>query len=374
MPAFTTSSLIETEDLVVRFEQWQNEVGNEVERQRRYSQALNSILIVGAFIAGVQGQLLSEMLRLDPASLTARTCNLISFLGLVLEIAGTFFGAVNAVKLQLRAQRGTRALDCMEGCKGSLKIVVKYLAKVHAQRRNAEPPADANNGMAEPSPNSPQPSPPSDSSASNALIRFGLTVPPDIPTDNENPISPSSTSGIIPPSVFNVNSGPVNFNIVGGNMMNYHWDSRSISAEVPIEICESIIEGMKQLVVVFGHQTPRILLSAIDSIIDQVYSTRDGEDKGAQPTDEGDSKGRLAVGNRLKYVCLPVPDKQRSPLEKVSLEIVSLVAMGLGVLCLAVSIILFAAARADVLGNKVWATCVSALLTVTLFSVLPFVP
>ncbi|KAH6903150.1 hypothetical protein BKA70DRAFT_1301700 [Coprinopsis sp. MPI-PUGE-AT-0042] len=368
MPAFTTSSLIETEDLVVRFEQWQNEVGNEVERQRRYSQALNSILIVGAFIAGVQGQLLSEMLRLDPASLTARTCNLISFLGLVLEIAGTFFGAVNARSVE------RERLIAWRGCKGSLKIVVKYLAKVHAQRRNAEPPADANNGMAEPSPDSPQPSPPSDLSASNALIRFGLTVPPDIPTDNENPISPSSTSGIIPPSVFNVNSGPVNFNIVGGNMMNYHWDSRSISAEVPIEICESIIEGMKQLVVVFGHQTPRILLSAIDSIIDQVYSTKDGEDKGAQPTDEGDSKGRLAVGNRLKYVCLPVPDKQRSPLEKVSLEIVSLVAMGLGVLCLAVSIILFAAARADVLGNKVWATCVSALLTVTLFSVLPFVP
>ncbi|KAH6891749.1 hypothetical protein BKA70DRAFT_1326009 [Coprinopsis sp. MPI-PUGE-AT-0042] len=48
--------------------------------------------------------------------------------------------------------------------------------------------------------------------------------------------------------------------------------------------------------------------------------------------------------------------------------------MGLGVLCLAISVILFAAVRLGVLGNTVWATSLGILLAITLLSALPFVP
>ncbi|KAH6903146.1 hypothetical protein BKA70DRAFT_1301688 [Coprinopsis sp. MPI-PUGE-AT-0042] len=131
---------MDAEDLILHFERWQSEVRREVERQGRYSRALNSILIVvrkahgvgsrpdtdpgsqGAFIAGVQGQLLSITLELDPAALKAQACNYIGFVGLIAEVAGTFFGAANAVKLQLKAQRGAQALDRMEGCKGNRSV------------------------------------------------------------------------------------------------------------------------------------------------------------------------------------------------------------------------------------------------------------
>ncbi|KAH6891743.1 hypothetical protein BKA70DRAFT_1571888 [Coprinopsis sp. MPI-PUGE-AT-0042] len=350
------SSLMDAEDVLLRFEQWQNEVRREVERQGRYAQALNSILIVGAFIAGVQGQLLTEMLELDPTTLRARTCNLISFLGLVLEVTGTFFGAVNAVKLQFRAQRGTRALDCMEECKGSLNIVVKYIAKWRAQR-NAEAQADSRKGMAEPSP---PPTP-------NSFARPG-EIATLISSVEDSVASPRRSREV---SFF---SGG-NITITGGSFIMNHtnMDSRPVNAEVQLEICENIIEGMRRLAVVFGHETPRLLLAGIDTIIDQVHSIKDGEDNGTQLTDENNHE-KLATGNQLKHVHLPAHKKCPSPLEKVSLEIVSLVAMGLGVLCLAVSIILFAGARRDVLGNEIWATCLAVLTAITLFSALPFIP
>jgi hypothetical protein len=80
-------------------------------------------------VASVQIQLLALTLGLDPTAPRAQACNIIGFLGLAAEIAGTFFGAANAVKLQLRAQRGTQGLDRMEECKANLKVIMKYIAR-----------------------------------------------------------------------------------------------------------------------------------------------------------------------------------------------------------------------------------------------------
>ncbi|KAH6909170.1 hypothetical protein BKA70DRAFT_1277687 [Coprinopsis sp. MPI-PUGE-AT-0042] len=370
---------MDSSDLLLRFEQWQNGVRREVERQGRYAQALNSVLIVGAFIAGVQGQLLSEIIDLDSKAFRARSCNLISFLGLVVEVAGTFFGAANAVKLQLRAQRGTRALDCMEECKASLKIIVKYIAKnqaqLHASPSKAEAHASSTKDVAEPSP---VPTPTSHAPSPHRH-QYRQKIAPDDTASNtstlpdRDPVSKESEkANWIAADTVNIHGGSF-FMVMGDN--HAYWDTKPASAEVQLEICEKIIEAMERLTVLLGHEAPEPLLFAIDAIIGEVHSiVGDSEDNGARRTDENGHEEKLASGNELKYVQLPAHHKHWSPLEKVSLEIVSLVAMGFGVLCLAVSIILFAAARSDVLGNSVWVTCLSALLTVTLISVLPFVP
>ncbi|KAH6903149.1 hypothetical protein BKA70DRAFT_1301696 [Coprinopsis sp. MPI-PUGE-AT-0042] len=352
---------MDSEDLILRFEQWQNEVRREVERQGRYSQALNSILIVGAFIAGVQGQLLSVTLELDPNTVRARACNLISFLGLVTEIAGTFFGAVNAVKLQLKAQRGTRALDRMEECKGSMKFVMKFIAKKRAMVPPNLPKTDP------PKPSSSQASSSSADGPSEPQDRRSLADELNLADADFTIGHPQSTATNI---VYFANDFGFITSGLNRGYLNYHGVNAT-GREDRLEHCTNIIDTLNQVVLLLGYKPSWTLLSGIDAT---VHAIRTYEATGQlSPDEEGREKWWTMRRRSLRCIDLPadVPD---SPLEKISLEMVSLVAMGFGVLCLAVSIIIFAAARTDILGNQVWATCVAVLLVITLFSVLPFVP
>ncbi|KAH6891747.1 hypothetical protein BKA70DRAFT_1326004 [Coprinopsis sp. MPI-PUGE-AT-0042] len=348
---------MDSEDLILRFEQWQNEVRREVERQGRYSQALNSILIVGAFIAGVQGQLLSTTLELNPSTLRARASNLIGFVGLVAEIAGTFFGAVNAVKLQLRAQRGTRVLDHMEECKGNMKILVKFIAKRCGMLLPYSPQADP-------------PKPSSLQTLSSSTDRPGESPNPQNSGDEDS--TPQSQQ--LPAANFIYAANEFGFiTTVGTTVCNdYHVNYHGVNSTVRedrLEHCTDIIDTLNQ-VVLLGYKPSWTLLAGIDAT---VHAIRTYEAKGQLPPEEEGHKEWWAAPRPLRYINLPA-DVPISPLEKISLEMVSLVAMGFGVVCLAVSIIIFAAARTDILGNEVWATCVAVLLVITLFSVLPFVP
>ncbi|KAH6891750.1 hypothetical protein BKA70DRAFT_846787 [Coprinopsis sp. MPI-PUGE-AT-0042] len=143
-PACTTMpSHMEPDEVLLHFEQWQSEERREAKRQAkregRYVQTFIVILAVGAIVASVQTQLLTLILDLDPSTLPVQTCISISFVGLVLVIAGTFFGAVNAIRLQLMAQRGTRALGYMEECKENLQALVKYITESKANSPSTLP-------------------------------------------------------------------------------------------------------------------------------------------------------------------------------------------------------------------------------------------
>ncbi|KAH6903145.1 hypothetical protein BKA70DRAFT_1514778 [Coprinopsis sp. MPI-PUGE-AT-0042] len=333
---------MEADDLLLRFETWQKEVRREVERQGRNAQALNIILIVGALVAGVQAQLLSGTLALDPESHRARRCNRYGFLGLIVEIAGTFFGAVNAVKLQSMAQKGTRALDRMEECKGGIKIVMKI-----AKRRSLMLPSSPNSSCLQ-TPSSP-------------VGRF-----------RDSNINPGDESPIFQSQRFRES----NVDNTGQSFTSYtmHPHEDPIGTEHQLEVCEDIVKAMNEVLLLIRNEPPRALLTGIDTLIDRVHSIKYYEDTGVQPADEVGRKEVLTAGNQLVYIQLPGRNKGMYHLETLPLEGLSLVMMAIGVLLLEVSIILFISLRTDILGNSFWAYCVFFLALATIYGVLPFVP
>ena len=87
-----------------------------------------------SFIAGVQAQIISFTLQLPPLAL-GRSANFFAFLGLILEITGTFLGAIHTLFLQTKIEKGTRVIVSMTQCQADLKIIVKFLQRKKEELR-----------------------------------------------------------------------------------------------------------------------------------------------------------------------------------------------------------------------------------------------
>lgn len=71
-------------------------------------------------------------LELEPSN-TMRYANLFAFLGLVLEIAGTFLGAFHSILLQKRVRNNTDSLNRITQFSADVKVILKWYRKKHSQ-------------------------------------------------------------------------------------------------------------------------------------------------------------------------------------------------------------------------------------------------
>ncbi|KAG2007070.1 hypothetical protein CC2G_014795 [Coprinopsis cinerea AmutBmut pab1-1] len=117
---------MDSEALILRFDEWIEQARRRVEQHSLAAESLKNIIVIGAFIAGVQSQLLTSTIELDRSQI-ADACNTLSFMGLVAEIVGTFFGSVNALKLHKEATVGDRYLSELSKCRADLKLVFAHV-------------------------------------------------------------------------------------------------------------------------------------------------------------------------------------------------------------------------------------------------------
>lgn len=87
-----------------------------------------------SFIAGVQAQIISFTLQLPPLAL-GRSANFFAFLGLILEITGTFLGAIHTLFLQRKIEDGARVVVSMTQCQADLKIIAKVVQRKEEEAR-----------------------------------------------------------------------------------------------------------------------------------------------------------------------------------------------------------------------------------------------
>jgi hypothetical protein len=71
----------------------------------------NVYLFQAAFIAGIQAQIITFTLTLPSDSTVGRISNVFAFVGLMLDVIGTFLGVIHAVLLQRRIQDNTLLLN-----------------------------------------------------------------------------------------------------------------------------------------------------------------------------------------------------------------------------------------------------------------------
>ncbi|KAH6891745.1 hypothetical protein BKA70DRAFT_1325995 [Coprinopsis sp. MPI-PUGE-AT-0042] len=315
---------MDAQDLILRYEQWQNAVGREVERQERCLQALSHMLAVGALIAGVQAQFLSVTLDLGPDADLARSCNGFGILGLVIEVLGTFYGVPNLFVLQRSLQRAKRALDRMEECKGNVKVLMKYIAK----RREM-----------------PLPDPPGPSA---------LQTPSNSPTsESHNNLPLNSVDGNPIPEYQKVWSNIVDASstVALQHTVHYHTDSDLTGTNNQLRNISKILRE----VVSIGYHPPRELLTGIATVLERVHSITGCEDTGAQSSGESD-----------RLVDLLTARSQRRPSSWIAWFIQILVPnfiMSLGVSCLLFSILCYVVARLDFLGQEVLTASCAIMVT-----------
>ncbi|KAH6903147.1 hypothetical protein BKA70DRAFT_1301689 [Coprinopsis sp. MPI-PUGE-AT-0042] len=308
---------MDAQDLILRYEKWQNAVRMEVEFQEGSLQALSPMLAVGALIAGVQAQFLSltlEILELnDPWT---GWCNRVGMFGLFAEVLGTFCGAINVFYFQRRVRRAKQALDRMEECKGNVKVLMKYIAK---RREMPLPDPPGPSALQTPS-NSPT------SESHNDL-------PLNLVDKNPIPQYQQSWSNIV-----NADS-----TVAVQHTVHYHTDSDLTSMENQLDICRNISRILREVVLI-GYHPPRQLLTGIDTVIERVHSiTGCDSDTGAQPSS----------GKSDRLVDLLTARSQRRPPPSIAwflLDAVSKSMMFLGVSCLLMSMLLYGLARVDFLG------------------------
>jgi hypothetical protein len=87
-----------------------------------------------SFIAGVQAQIISFTLQLPPLAL-GRSANFFAFFGLILEITGTFLGAIHTLFLQRKIEDGARVVVSMTQCQADLKIIAKVVQRKEEESR-----------------------------------------------------------------------------------------------------------------------------------------------------------------------------------------------------------------------------------------------
>ena len=89
------------------------------------SQILRGLSFQAAFIAGVQSQVVSFSMGL-PQSQIANATNALGFVGLLLDVIGTFLGVIHAIVLQRRIKENTAVLHAMTQITTSMKAIQKF--------------------------------------------------------------------------------------------------------------------------------------------------------------------------------------------------------------------------------------------------------
>jgi hypothetical protein len=334
-------------------------------------------------VAGVQAQLLSITLGLDPAASGARECYYVGLIGLLTEITGTFCGGLHLWHLQRWEQRGKQALDYMEECKANLKITMKYVARNSVQLHCHTSPPNPRDAKLKGGASSPREDDLMEDGEPSILPLPRRTPLPrvehprgfasNLPPNFEDPNEPSHSIGQ-PNAVHhtgNTRWNCENFINSGRDIQsNYMYgDITLFDAEDHVETCKTIVGAVKHIITLFGQEAPKPLLVGIDSVIGRVYSIKNEKGEAEQPS-KGNGPDATVTESQLKYVQLPTPNKQVLPFERVALN-----AMAFGVPCLQASITLFAVARIDALGAKVGVLClgVGVISMITICFLFPFI-
>jgi len=90
-----------------------------------------------AFIAEVQDQVIAFTLDLAPSGLK-KGANFFAFLGLILEISGTFLGAIHSILLQRRSKDNTNSHNRITQLKADVKVILKWHAKKRSQNEHEQ--------------------------------------------------------------------------------------------------------------------------------------------------------------------------------------------------------------------------------------------
>jgi len=106
-------------------ERWTTWTQHDIDSDKTIVDTVNALIAVAAFIAGVQGQIIFFSLSLDQTML-GRATNVLGFVGLVLDVIGTFLGVIHAIILQRRIKGNTAVLSAITQTTNILQAIQKH--------------------------------------------------------------------------------------------------------------------------------------------------------------------------------------------------------------------------------------------------------
>ncbi|PPR03066.1 hypothetical protein CVT26_004564 [Gymnopilus dilepis] len=197
---------MDREDILIRVEGWSRQMQETTDADKGTIEAVNTLMVVAAFIAGVQAQVLAISINL-PGSVLARITNILGFIGLVFEISGTSLGAIHAVFLQRRVRSGLRSVNEINEFKGDLDTILKAYSRNHdiIRKYMRRPPSNlhANNGINIGVNEQPNKVPNEDFRESNVDSDMQTNEVTDANSNNHSDVNPEN-----PPSDHSSNSHP----------------------------------------------------------------------------------------------------------------------------------------------------------------------
>jgi len=122
MQAYCTNS---PESLCRSLERWSTWTQHDINSDKTIVDTVNALIAVAAFIAGVQSSIISSTLPLNQTMLGKAT-NVVSFVGLLLDVIGTFLGVIHAIVLQRRIKGNTAVLTAITQTTTILKAMPKH--------------------------------------------------------------------------------------------------------------------------------------------------------------------------------------------------------------------------------------------------------
>ena len=260
-----------------------------------------------AFIAGVQAQIIAFTLGLAPSGLKKRA-NFFAFLGLILEISGTFLGAIHSILLQRRSKDNTDSHNRITQFKADVKVILKWHAKKCSQNEHEQEAASTRQRMGSLEVFS------NVRSVSITGGSFMVTAPTAAVSDNRDDYRER---------LQRVES-------LMNEIRHYPW-SRSQGY---------IVNAIMKIV----HELSPPSQDSFQPQPNVLYGGLTG----------GDLKSVPAVVRRM-----------------FALGNIPLYSMAVGVVFLAISTIFLAAASSNTVGSAVWVTCVSVLIGIMVLSFLP---
>jgi uncharacterized membrane protein YvlD (DUF360 family) len=233
--------------------------------------------------------------------------NFFAFLGLILEITGTFLGAIHTLFLQRKIKKGAHVVISMIQCQADLKIVTKAVQRQEEESRRRE------------------------------QLEQGQLEPPN--GGGYAAFFPSSNRVSVENCQFTINQS-INQTPVVQDINDHEDRAQNV---------RSILEGMELR---YKSLAPPQLINKILEFIDKVHP--------AGPTIQPVRQDTVITIVDITPIMRPVFAYGNIPL----------MSMAAGVAALAISTILFSVAS-ELLKAEVWISCVAALVGVMIFSFLP---
>lgn len=103
-------------------ERWSTWTQHDIDSDKATVDTVNALITVAAFIAAVQSQIILFTLELDRTPMGQAT-NAVAFVGIVLDVMGTFLGVIHAIVLQRRMKGKTTMLSSVAQVTTSLKAI-----------------------------------------------------------------------------------------------------------------------------------------------------------------------------------------------------------------------------------------------------------